>query len=71
MFTGDFLFHNTIGRCDLKESNPQEMVKSIEKIKKYPEDITIYPGHGSNSTLKEEFANNIFLNKNLDPKDII
>ena len=71
MFTGDFLFHNTIGRCDLEESNPKAMLKSIEKIKKYPKDITIYPGHGSKSTLNEEFANNIFLNKDLDTNDII
>lgn len=60
MFTGDFLFHNSIGRCDLYESNPNEMLKSIAKIKKYPEDVIIYPGHGGSSSLGEEFKKNNF-----------
>ena len=58
MFTGDFLFYRTIGRCDLPESNYDEMLKSIDKIKKYPGDIKIYPGHGSSSVLEEEFKYN-------------
>lgn len=58
MFTGDFLFYDTIGRCDLEGSNYDEMLKSIEKIKKYSKDIVIYPGHGKNSTLGREFLEN-------------
>ena len=54
MFTGDFLFYHTIGRCDLETSNIEDMKKSLEKISKYPDDITIYPGHGKSSTLGEE-----------------
>ena len=34
MFTGDFLFYDTIGRCDFPESSINEMIKSIIKIKK-------------------------------------
>jgi glyoxylase-like metal-dependent hydrolase (beta-lactamase superfamily II) len=54
MFTGDFLFKDTIGRCDLVESNYSEMLKSIEKIKKYDDDIKVYPGHGMSTILGEE-----------------
>lgn len=54
MLTGDFLFYNTIGRCDLEGSNEQKMLNSIEKIKKYPDDIIIYPGHGKATTLGRE-----------------
>lgn len=53
MFTGDFLFKQGIGRTDLG-GNDQDMIKSLEKIKKYPDDIKIYPGHGPSSTLGEE-----------------
>lgn len=53
MFTGDFIFQGAIGRMDLGGS-PIDMIKSIKKIITYPEDITIYPGHGPSSTLKEE-----------------
>ena len=58
MFTGDFLFKGTIGRCDLPESDYDLMLKSISKIKKYDDDIVIYPGHGVKSTLGYEKNNN-------------
>lgn len=58
MFTGDFLFKDTIGRCDLLESNYNEMKKSIEKIKKYVNNIIIYPGHGISTSLDYEKNNN-------------
>lgn len=62
MFTGDFLFKETIGRTDLPGGNINEMQKSIDKIKNYPNDIKIYPGHGEKTTLKHEKENNYFLN---------
>ena len=60
MFTGDFLFYDTIGRCDLPGSDFNEMKQSIEKIKKYNPSITVYPGHGIKTTLEREFNNNIY-----------
>lgn len=58
MFTGDFLFRGTIGRCDLVESNYDYMLDSIEKIKNYDDDIVIYPGHGIKTKLGVEKKNN-------------
>lgn len=63
MFTGDFLFYQTIGRCDFPESNIEAMTNSIKKIKKYPDDITIYPGHDIETNLGYEKQNNIFLKR--------
>ena len=60
MFTGDFLFKESIGRCDLGGSEI-DMKKSLEKIKNYDKDIVIYPGHRDKSTLEYEFENNIYL----------
>jgi len=54
MFTGDFLFFNMIGRCDLDSSSITDMKASLKKIKKYPDDITILPGHGIGTKLGEE-----------------
>ncbi len=62
MFTGDFLFYHTIGRCDLEESNYNDMLKSIKKIKMYDKNIKVYPGHGKDTTLEEEFKNNEYFN---------
>lgn len=58
MFTGDFVFRGTVGRCDLPTGDEIEMDKSIDKIKKYPLDTVIYPGHGDYSTLGQESRNN-------------
>lgn len=54
MFTGDFLFNGTFGRVDLPGSSKEEMVKSLIKIKKYPEGIKLYPGHGDETLLSYE-----------------
>jgi len=60
MFTGDFLFYDTIGRCDLEGGNFDVMKESIDKIKKYNFDIIVYPGHGIKTTLEREFKNNSY-----------
>lgn len=57
LFCGDFIFKGTIGRCDLDGSNFKDMQNSINKILKYGKEITIYPGHGPKTTLKEEESN--------------
>lgn len=59
MFTGDFLFKESIGRTDLG-GNQLDMLKSIEKIKQYKDNIKIYPGHGDSSNLGFEKKNNMF-----------
>lgn len=61
MFTGDFIFEGTIGRCDLSGGNFNEMIKSINEIKQYDIDITLYPGHGNKTTIKEELINNPYM----------
>lgn len=58
MFTGDFLFKQTVGRTDLETGNEKEMLQSIEKIKHYPDSIQIFPGHGEETTLQNEKQNN-------------
>ena len=43
-----------------------KMKKSIDKIKKYSDDITIYPGHGKATNLGREKKNNIYFNEFYD-----
>ena len=61
MFTGDFIFHLSIGRTDLEYGDYDDMCKSIEKIKMYKDNITIYPGHGIDTYLGYEKKYNDFL----------
>ena len=59
MFVGDFVFKDSIGRCDLG-GNYQEMEASINKLKQLNKDITLYPGHGNKTTLLYEKEHNPF-----------
>ncbi len=61
MFVGDFIFHESIGRCDLPGGSVSEMKSSLEKLRKYSREITIYPGHGETTTLDYEFSHNSYL----------
>ena len=60
MFSGDFIFRDSIGRCDLSGGNMNEMMISINKIKLYDRDIIVYPGHGDFTTIGYEIDNNIY-----------
>ena len=61
MFVGDFIFKDSIGRCDLLGGNINEMKKSINLIKKYDSNIVLYPGHGDKTTLGYEIKNNMYM----------
>lgn len=61
MFVGDFIFKDSIGRCDLPGGSESEMKDSINKILEYPDDIKLYPGHYQETTLGDEKTNNQFL----------
>ncbi|MSN97086.1 MBL fold metallo-hydrolase [Campylobacter sp. FMV-PI01] len=57
MFSGDFLFKNTIGRYDFPFSNSNDMRDSLLKVAKFKDEMPLYPGHGENSTLQTELKN--------------
>ncbi|EAH6127641.1 MBL fold metallo-hydrolase [Campylobacter jejuni] len=56
MFSGDFLFYRSIGRWDFPYSDANLMKQSLEKVMTYKEDFKLLPGHGQETTLKEEQA---------------
>lgn len=63
MLTGDTLFNKSIGRTDFPGGSFEEIINSIqEKIFKYDDEIIIYPGHNSPSTIKSEKLGNPFVN---------
>lgn len=61
LFSGDFIFKDSIGRTDLG-GNDLEMFDSINRIKKYDRNIIIKPGHGDDTTLCHEIDYNPFFN---------
>lgn len=62
MMTGDTLFNQSIGRTDFPGGSFDEIIKSIkERIFAYDDDIIIYPGHNSPSTIRAEKRSNPFV----------
>ncbi|MFC2074108.1 MBL fold metallo-hydrolase [Campylobacterota bacterium] len=57
MFSGDFIFENSIGRCDFPFSSPEDMKASLKKLKNIEYDKKVYPGHGGPTSIKAEQKN--------------
>ena len=51
LITGDTLFSDCFGRCDLPTSNLDDMINSLIKLYKNFKEVQIYPGH-ENSGMK-------------------
>jgi len=59
LFSGDTLFAGNIGRSDLVGGNEEQLLQSLKyRIWPIQEDLHIYPGHGPQTTLAKEKANN-------------
>ena len=59
---GDVLFRESIGRSDLPGGNPQTLLKSIrEQLFVLPDEVAVFPGHGSSTTIGHEKLHNPFL----------
>jgi len=62
IFTGDTLFAGSVGRSDFPGGSARQLIDSIhERLLCFPDDTTIYPGHGPYSTIGYERENNPFL----------
>ena len=62
LFSGDKIFREAVGRCDLEGGNFDEIVNSIEtKIFTLPNETIIYPGHGKITSVEWEKEHNRFL----------
>ncbi len=71
LLTGDTVFVEGCGRADLEFSNVEDLFKSLQKIKKLPDDTKVFPGHDYGkkqwSTIEYEKKNNPYFKvKTLD-----
>lgn len=60
LVTGDTLFAQSIGRCDLPSSNEDEMRYSLQLLRTLDRNITIYPGHAEPAKLGHALDNAAF-----------
>lgn len=65
IFTGDFIFLDSIGRTDLPYGDEETMFHSLEKFRDYlktkKDSVLIMPGHMNICTVKDLKDNNVFL----------
>ena len=61
VLAGDVLFQNSVGRTDLPGGNHNTLIDSIhKKLFTLPDEVTVYPGHGGETTIGVEKRTNPF-----------
>ncbi len=66
---GDLIIGGSVGRTDLPDSSPRDLVTSIRRVMKLPGHTRLLAGHGPVSTLEEEQVNNPFVQEALEAGD--
>jgi hydroxyacylglutathione hydrolase len=62
IFVGDTLFAGSVGRTDFPNGDTNQLLEGIKhKLLTLPEDTIAYPGHGPETTIGREKAENPFL----------
>lgn len=61
LFSGDTLFAGSVGRTDFPGGDMATLMSSLKKLIKLPDDTTVVPGHGSNTSIGREKETNPFL----------
>lgn len=62
LFSGDTLFSNSVGRTDLPTGSMEVLYKSIrEQLFVLPDDVKVYPGHGSATSIGYEKKGNMII----------
>ncbi|MBQ3379362.1 MAG: MBL fold metallo-hydrolase [Clostridia bacterium] len=61
IFSGDTLFLENCGRCDLPGGDYKEMLRSLKRISLISGNYAVFPGHGPKTTLNYERMNNPYM----------
>jgi len=61
LFSGDTLFHLSVGRTDLPTGSPSQQSQTLRFIKTLDPSLLVHPGHDEETTLETEFNENPYL----------
>lgn len=62
-FTGDTLFHGSIGRTDFPGGSMFQIINSLRLLAQLPDTTRILPGHGNYTSIGEELAHNPYMDR--------
>lgn len=62
-FSGDTLFHNSVGRTDIPGGSMFLLIQSLRAISQLPDETQILPGHGDYTTMGKEQTSNPYLDR--------
>jgi len=65
VFTGDTLFYQSVGRSDLPLGDWDLLVQSVCRLYSLPPNYAVYPGHGPETYIGLEAADNPFINSDV------
>lgn len=60
VITGDTLFQGSVGRTDFHGGDMEKLKESFRRLLDLPENTTVFPGHGPETTIKREKRENLF-----------
>lgn len=61
IFSGDVLFNGSIGRFDFPLSSHHDTVESMKKLQQWEKEARVFPGHGEETSIKNEQLHNPYL----------
>lgn len=64
LFSGDTLFHESVGRTDFPTGSSSELVRSIKKLYSLGGGLRVLCGHGEDTTIEHEMLFNPYVNAN-------
>lgn len=62
-FTGDTLFRQSIGRTDFAGGSMFMIINSLRELAQLPDETTVLPGHGKETTIGYELAHNPYMDR--------
>lgn len=64
LFSGDTLFHGSVGRTDFPTGNGEDIVRSVKKLYALSGDYAVFAGHDEDTTLDRERKYNMCVRGN-------
>lgn len=63
LFSGDTLFHRSIGRTDFSGGSMMQIIQSLRHLAQLPDETVVFPGHNVQTSIGDELAHNPYMDR--------